>query len=475
MSNTSSAINFAQQAASQQELYGQYANAQRQALMTLPQIAENPYAANPAALNPYMQPFQTPSWQQPVTPAPLPPVPSASDTQRTGKASKSDLDAENTQLQAYFIAEAKKLGLDDTIQAGLKYYLNKGFEVSNIDVSKAENITEFTPQNAENLNRMLTLGLAELQSSQSEIERKTKLRILGTSGEMADYDPTTQSYVTYSAEKQSSVDPKDPKKAKEKGNSFDRYTVKQNVIRFDGQGRPQVQQRVVQASEVDALSTNFDLVNTSTTSSKLSGDSVVLKRLKSTLMSTSFKTASETAAKKADFGNPDAAKITQALQPLQDMISKAYGLEGVKLAIQPQGPDANSTMALYDPDNKTVKIFLPAIRGKLIEGTQAGFSGEKLNQYVLAHLSKTLVHENAHARQYEAMKDPAKFGAVTEADKKTLESFKLNKQVYNVPKINTLLKGELNDYQNQPVEKGVVAFEDMAADVLLKQNGFASE
>lgn len=490
-------MNYAQQATAQQSLYGQYANAQRQALMQTPQMASNPYATNPSALNPYMQPYQTPntyqaptmpSWQQPVTLPPEPtappptttaPPPTTPDTQRTGTESKPEttasLDAENQQLQTYFIETAKNLGLDDTIQAGLKYYLGNGFEVSNIDPSKAQNITEYKPQDAENLNRLLKAGLAELQSSQSENEAKTKLGILGTTGEIADYDAKSQSYVTYSASKQSSADPKDPKKAKEKGNLFDRYTVKQNVIRFDAQGRPQVQQRVVQAREVDALSANFDLVDTSTTSSALSSDAGVLSSLKSTLTSSSFKMASETAAQKADFGNLDAQKISEALTPIQDMISRAYGTEGVKVAVLPQSPDGGATMALYNPDQKTVNIYLPAIRSKLIEGTKAGYTGEKLNQYVLAHLSKTLVHENAHGRQYEAMKDPRKFGVVSDADKKTIESFKLNKQIYNVPQINILLKGDLNDYQNQPVEKGVKAFEDMAEDVLLTQNGFASE
>ena len=495
MTTQPSAVNFAQQAVAQQSLYAQYANAQREALMQPPQMATNPYANNPAALNPYMQPYQTPntyqtpaqpSWQQPVTLPPAPTAPPASptsptkpDTQRTGRESKPEttasLDAENQQIQNYFIDTAKKLGLDDTVQAGLKYYLGNGFEVSHVDPSKAQNITEYKPQDAENLNRLLKAGLAELQSSQSENEAKTKLGILGSTGELAHYDAKSQSYVTYSAEKQSSADPKDPQKAKEKGNLFDRYTVKQNVIRFDAQGRPQVQQRIVQAREVDALSTNFDLVDTSSTSSALSTDAAVLSSLKSTLTSSSFKTASETAAQKADFGNLDAQKITDALTPIQDMISKAYGTTGVKVKIEAQSPDGGTTMALSNPDTKTVSIYLPAIRKRLIEGTKAGYTGEKLNQYVMAHLTTSLVHENAHGRQYEAMKDPRRFGVVSDSDQKTLDSFKLNKQIYNVPQINILLKGELNDYQNQPVEKGVKAFEDMAEDVLLTQNGFATE
>jgi hypothetical protein len=501
MTTQASALNFTEQAQAQQILYAQYAQAQWQSMMPNPSLAGNPYANNPGALNPYMQPYQTPniyqapaqpSWQQPVTlppaltaPPPTTTTPATPDTQRTGTESTpetkpetkkaSTLEAENQQLQTYFVETAKKLGLDENIQAGLKYYLGNGFEVSNIDPSKAQNITEFKPQDAENLNRLLKAGLAELQSSQSENEAKTKLGILGSTGELADYDAKSQSYVTYSADKQSSADPKDPQKAKEKGNLFDRYTVKQNVIRFDAQGRPQVQQRVVQAREVDALSTNFDLVDTSTTSSALSGDAGVLSSLKSTLTSTSFKTASETASKKADFGNLDAQRITEAMTPIQDMISRAYGTEGVKLAILPQSPDGGTTMALYNPDQKTVNIFLPAIRKRLIEGTKAGYTGEKLNQYVMAHLTTSVVHENAHGRQYEAIKDPRKFGVVSDSDKKTIESFKLNKQIYNVPQINILLKGDLNDYQNQPVEKGVEAFEDLAKDVLLTQNGFATE
>jgi hypothetical protein len=94
-----------------------------------------------------------------------------------------------------------------------------------------------------------------------------------------------------------------------------------------------------------------------------------------------------------------------------------------------------------------------------------------LNQYVLAQLVTQLVHETAHARQYDAIKNPAKYGN-TEADKKTIESFKINKQLYNYPQINLFLKGGLQDYENQPVEKGVKAFERVAKDALFAKKGF---
>ena len=427
-----------------------------------------------------MQDFQLPStsqWQ-PQTPQfqESPQAPKLPETQRNGQeeakesTAPCDVAEENKALQAYFKEQAKALGLDEKTQAGIQYHTSNGFEVSSVNPAKAKNISEFKPQDAQALNALLRASYEELNSSQSQQEAKTKLEILGNNGEMPDYDSSTQSYVTYSAEKQRLTDAKDPKKTG-KTNVVERYCVKQNVIRVDAQGRFQVQTRAVQASEVDPSARNFDLVDASTTNSGLSSDAGVVSRLTSTLSSTSFTSAFDSGAKKADFGNPDASKITAALAPLQTHIGKAFGVEGVKLAIQPNSMDGGSTLVLFNPNNNTINIFLPAIRSFLIKGTQAGYTGEKLNQYVLAQLVTQLVHETAHARQYDAIKNPAKYGN-TEADKKTIESFKINKQLYNYPQINLFLKGGLQDYENQPVEKGVKAFERVAKDALLAKKGF---
>ena len=482
MNEITSGITFAQQAQAQQDLYGQYGKAMRDQAFFNQSISavDSPFAYNPAALNPYMQDFQLPStsqWQ-PQTPQfqatpqapPLPRLQRSGQEEAKESTAPCDVAEENKQLQAYFIETAKALGLDETTQAGIKYHLTNGFEVSSVEAAKAKNITEFKPQDAQALNALLRASYEELNSSQTKEEAKIKLGILGNNGEMPDYDASTQSYVTYSAEKQRLTDAKDPKKTS-KTNVVERYCVKQNVIRVDAQGRFQVQTRAVQASEVDPSARNFDLVDASTTSSGLSSDAAVVSRLTSTLSSTGFTSAFDSGAKKADFGNPDASKITEALAPLQAHISKAFGVEGVKLAIQPKSMDGGSTLALFNPNNNTINIFLPAIRSFLIKGTQAGYSGEKLNQYVLAQLVTQLVHETAHARQYDAMKNPAKYGN-TEADKKTIESFKINKQLYIYPEIESFLKGGLKDYKNQPVEKGVEAFERVAKDALLAKKGF---
>jgi hypothetical protein len=477
MNEITSGITFAQQAQAQQDLYGRY----REALFnqSIP-LVDSAFAYNPAALNPYMQDFQLPStsqWQ-PQTPQfqESPQAPKLPETQRNGQEETTestapcDVAEENKALQAYFKEQAKALGLDEKTQAGIQYHTSNGFEVSSVNPAKAKNITEFKPQDAQALNALLRASYEELNSSQSQQEAKTKLEILGNKGEMPDYDASTQSYVTYSAEKQRLTDAKDPKKTG-KTNVVERYCVKQNVIRVDAQGRFQVQTRAVQASEVDPSARNFDLVDASTTNSGLSSDAGVVSRLTSTLGSTSFTSAFDSGAKKADFGNPDASKITEALAPLQTHIGKAFGVEGVKLAIQPNSMDGGSTLVLFNPNNNTINIFAPAIRSFLIKGTQAGYTGEKLNQYVLAQLVTQLVHETAHARQYDAIKNPAKYGS-TEADKKTIESFTLNKQLYNYPQINLFLKGGLQDYENQPVEKGVKAFERVAKDALLAKKGF---
>jgi hypothetical protein len=366
-------------------------------------------------------------------------------------------------MTEYLINQAKALNAPEEIINGLMYRLNTGnFEVANIDPSKSLNITEEAPSDAKTKNRLLKKAIEEINGSTSRDEAMRKFGILAQEGEVADYDARTKSFITYTTTKI------DPKKANLPDN-IERYQVTQNVIRFDAQGRPTVQTRAVNAKEVDRLSQNFELIDSDQTSSTLSSDAALKERLKATLTSPTFKGTFDAAVKTANLNSLDARSIYNALLPIQNALSATYGTRDVKLGVQGQSPDGGATTALYDPTENTVNIFLPAIEKHLVTGTGQGYTGEALQRYVVAQITTTLVHENAHARQFQAIKKPSQFGVNTSVDKNTLDSLKLNTQIYNVPVVNMVLKGNMKEYERQPLEEGVKPFEDIAREILLPQ------
>ena len=382
---------------------------------------------------------------------------------RTGRSANPSIEEENTAMTEYLLHQAKALNAPEEVINGLMYRLNTGnFEVANIDPSKSLNITEEAPHDAKTKHRLLTKAIEEINSSTSPDEAMRKFGILAQEGEVADYDARTQSFITYTTTKI------DPKKAK-LPDSVERYQVTQNVIRFDAQGRPTVQTRAVNAKEVDRLSQQFELIDPNQTASTFSNDVALKERLKGTLTSPAFQSSFDNAVKTANFNSLDAQAIYNALLPLQNTISATYNTKGVKLGIQGQSPDGGATTALYDPTENTVNIYLPAIEKHLVAGTGKGLTGEALQRYVLAQITATLVHENAHARQFHAIQNPSQFGVNTATDKKTLDSLKLNTQIYNVPIVNMVLKGNMNEYERQPLEAGVKPFEDLAREILLPQ------
>jgi hypothetical protein len=193
----------------------------------------------------------------------------------------------------------------------------------------------------------------------------------------------------------------------------------------------------------------------------------MLSNIEALLKSPSFKSLSNQAVKNANLDNLDPATLTAALMPIQKALTTTYGTQDVRFSVEAQSPDGGVTMALYDPATNAIRIYLPALRKHLVEGTGKGLKGDALHNYVVANITASLVHENAHGRQYQAMKDPRRFGATTPEDEKALDAYRVNVQVYNNPTTALLMEGDLYAYEHQALEAGVKPFEDLAKKVLL--------
>lgn len=492
LSSTNGIPAMQNQQQNQQDAYANYAQQLRER-ESMTQQAFDPYAFNPYASGPYSNTYasntypsplyQNPAYQNPWAPSQVPysPRPTTPQgdacsptnpmtthstaerpcppTHRSGTQTKASVEEENKKLKEYLYALAKQLCPPETIENGIKYRVETGnFEVANIDPRLALNITESTARDPETLNRLLKAAANEVGGSKSQDEASRKLGILATTGEMPDFDPATQSYVTYTAQKTTV-------KAG-KNQTVNRYSVAQNRIRFDAQGRMSAQSRRVDPREVDALGQNFDLmVNTPPTA--LSTDPAMLSNIEALLKSPSFKSLSNQAVKNANLDNLDPATLTAALMPIQKALTTTYGTQDVRFSVEAQSPDGGVTMALYDPATNAIRIYLPALRKHLVEGTGKGLKGDALHNYVVANITASLVHENGHGRQYQALKDPKRFGATTPEDEKALDAYRVNTQVYNNPTTALLMEGDLYPYQHQALEEGVAKFEDLAKKVLL--------
>jgi|GEM_PF-3642006 len=369
---------------------------------------------------------------------------------------EKDYSAQNRQQATQIVNQAKQAGATKQELAQLQQRLLSGrFEVANVDPAKALNIQEHAQSlQSQALNTLLGAALKELNDVQSDQEKQVKLSHLVNSGEVADYDATSQTYVTFSTQQEKQRD------------LVDAVQIQQNMTQVDAQGQGKTTTRIVNPKEIDALAgSQFDVleVNETRKLGTLSTDQKHLSSLRQVIESDDFSNAYEQSLK--GMGSYTADQFAQHLAPLQSIIAGAYDMQGVQLEIADKGPDNGVTLALYNPESGNVMLYTPAIKTLEQQGRQKGFTGEALKRYTLNEITKTLAHENRHAYQYAAVQDPDAFG-LTEADTQDTDALRTNMHYYNIPLVDQVLTGNMNAYKDQPLEYGVRQFEDLASTLL---------
>jgi hypothetical protein len=408
---------------------------------SIPRYGTPPYTLRPTQQRRSIAPSvpqQRDGYFTPITPAP------------------KDMSQPNNQIIQDVLVQARDMGVTQNELNAINTRLQTGaFEVANIDPAKALNIQEKRQEKgSQELNTLLNAALDELNDVQSEHEKRIKLSHLAMHGEVPDYDAASDTYVTFDAAVNSKTD------------GVEAVTILQNMTTLDTQNRATTTQREVNPKEIDSLAgDHFDVlkVDDAHKQGALSTDQKHLAALRQTLNSPEFKAALDQGVSKLN--TLDAPMLQRVLAPLQVMLSEAYGMGPIGIDIQPKSPDGGTTLALYNPENAKVTLFVPGIQALVGQGRQKCINGDQNKRYVLKEIVKTLAHENRHAYQYAAAEAPKQFG-LTDEDSENLEALKTNMTIYNIPLVDKVLTGNMNAYRDQPLEYGVRNFESLASTLL---------